>query len=110
MSLKFAHYIGDRLDAHVDNLVVEKNTGKIVLIDTEHFPTMIGLKEPMNYNTYGSWFLQLSGKCFRANFMRSKKIRRNMQLHPTPELYPLFEQESLGDLWLTVSTSETVPF
>lgn len=92
-ALKFAHYIGDRLDAHVDNLVIEKGTGKIVLIDTEHFPTMVGLKEPMNYNNYISWYVQLSGKCFKANFLRNKKTRRDMQRYPSPELYPLHREE-----------------
>lgn len=88
--LAFAKYIGNRIDAHVDNLRVEKGTGKIVIIDTEHFPTMVGLKEPMEFNDYKSWYLQLSGKCFKAMYLRTKKARRELQHHPMPELYTLY--------------------
>ena len=87
--LSFANYIGNRMDAHVDNLLVEKGTGKIVVIDTEHFPTMVGLKEPMVFNDYKSWYLQLSGQCLQANYGRHKKKRRDMQRIPKPELYSL---------------------
>ncbi len=87
--LAFAQYIGNRMDAHVDNLMVEKGTGKVVVIDTEHFPTMVGLKEPLEFNNYKSWYLQLSGMCFRANYGRHKKMRRDMQRNPKPELYTL---------------------
>ncbi len=85
--LEFSAYIGNRMDAHVDNLLLEKGTGKIVIIDTEHFPTMVGLKEPMTFDSYRSWYLQLSGKCIRANFMRHKEHRRKMQTKPRPPLY-----------------------
>lgn len=91
--LRFAAYIGNRMDAHVDNLLLEKGTGKIVVIDTEHFPTMIGLKEPITFDSYHSWYQQLSGKCFKDNFMRHKKMRHDMQKHPKPELYTLFSTE-----------------
>ncbi len=92
--LKFANYIGNRMDAHVDNLLVEKGTGKIVIIDTEHFPTMVGLKEPMVFNDYKSWYLQLSGKCIQANYGRHKKMRRDMQRVPKPELHHLYDPSS----------------
>ncbi len=92
--LRFANYIGNRMDAHVDNLLVEKGTGKIVIIDTEHFPTMVGLKEPMVFNDYKSWYLQLSGQCLQANYGRHKKKRRDMQRIPKPELYTLYNPSS----------------
>ncbi len=92
--LAFSRYIGNRMDAHVDNLLVERGTGKIVVIDTEHFPTMIGLKEPLEFNNYKSWYLQLSGMCFRANYGRHKKMRRDMQRSPRPELYTLYPSPS----------------
>jgi hypothetical protein len=88
--LAFANYIGNRMDAHVDNLMVEKGTGKVVIIDTEHFPTMVGLKRPINFNSYRSWYLQLSGKCFQDNFMRHKKIRHELQSKPQPEIFTLY--------------------
>lgn len=88
-ALAFAKYVGNRVDAHADNFMVEKSTGKTVLIDTEHFPTMIGLKEPMDYDSYKSWYFQLSTKCLKDNFLRSKQFRRELQSHPTRELFPV---------------------
>lgn len=88
--LEFAAYIGNRMDAHVDNLLLEKETGMVVIIDTEHFPTMVGLKEPITFDSYHSWYLQLSGKCFKDNFMRHKKIRHEMQTNPRPEIFTLY--------------------
>jgi hypothetical protein len=100
--LAFAQYIGNRMDAHVDNFILEKGTGKIVIIDTEHFPTMVGLKKQMNFTSYHSWYLQLSGKCIQDNFMRSKKYRREMQTNPTPEIYSLYEREEVPKNDLTL--------
>lgn len=91
--ITFSSYIGNRMDAHVDNFFLEKGTGKIVIIDTEHFPTMVGLKKPMTFKNYSSWYLQLTGKCVQDNFMRNKKYRHDMQTNPTPELFTLYEEE-----------------
>ena len=90
VALKFANYIGNRVDAHVDNLMVEKSTGIIVLIDTEHFPTMVGLKEPLEYDDYVTWYRKLSTKCFKDMFLRTKKDRRDLQANPTQELFPCY--------------------
>lgn len=87
-ALEFAHYVGNRVDAHVDNFMREKVSGKIVLVDTEHFPTMIGLKEPMYYEDYTSWYKQLINKCLKDTFLRHKKLRRELQWYPQRELLP----------------------
>ncbi len=88
ISLRFAHYQDNRVDAHVDNFMVEKSTGIIVLIDTEHFPTMVGLNEPFEYEDYPQWYCKLSCKCFRDIFLRNKRKRRELQTHPRPQMYP----------------------
>lgn len=88
IAIKFAHYLENRVDAHVDNFMVEKSTGIIVLIDTEHFPTMVGLKEQIEYDNYPTWYYKLSRKCFKDIFLRDKQKRRDIQAHPTPELHP----------------------
>jgi len=87
--LHLSSYLGNCLDSHVDNLLVEKGTGKIVIIDTEHFPTMVGLKEPLIFESYPSWYLQLSKKCVMDNFMKDKGQRRAAQEHPQPEICTL---------------------
>lgn len=86
-AISFAHYLENRVDAHVDNFMVEKSTGMIVLIDTEHFPTMVGLKEQIEYDDYPTWYCKLSCKCVKDIFLRNKK-RRDIQRAPTPELHP----------------------
>lgn len=88
-ALAFAHFVGNRVDAHVDNFMLEKATGKIVLVDTEHFPTMVGLKEPFEYETYGEWYKKLIAKCIRDTFLRDKKLRRNLQRYPRREVCPV---------------------
>ena len=86
-SLQFAQYLESRIDAHVDNFMIEKGSLKMVLIDTEHFPTMVGLKEPLKYDNYSQWYLALSCKCFKDNFFRTKKFRRELQSNPQYELH-----------------------
>lgn len=83
LGLQIAHYFGDGIDPHIDNFVVEKKTGKIVMVDTEHFPTMVGLKEPLYFNSYPSWYTQLTCKFLKDKFFRSKAYRRRLQTHPT---------------------------
>ena len=90
ISLDFANYCENRVDAHADNFMVEKSTGIIVLIDTEHFPTMVGLKEPFVYDNYVTWYSKLSAKCFRDIFLRTKKQRRELQINPSREILPCY--------------------
>lgn len=87
-ALKLAHFLENRIDAHVDNFMVEKKTGKVILIDTEHFPTMVGLKEPLQYDSYSAWYCKLAYKCFIAKFSFHKKYRKELQTHPTAALLP----------------------
>lgn len=94
ISLDFANYCENRVDAHADNFMVEKSTGIIVLIDTEHFPTMVGLKEAFKYDNYPTWYMKLSAKCFRDIFLRTKKQRRELQLNPTREMHPCYPNGS----------------
>lgn len=67
--------------------MIEKDSGKMVIIDTEHFPTMIGLKEPLEFEVYSEWYVKLSIKCLKDNFLRDKHTRRTLQTHPTRELF-----------------------
>jgi hypothetical protein len=85
--LDFAHYIGNRVDAHATNYMIEKDSGKMVLIDTEHFPTMIGLKEPLEFEVYSEWYVKLSIKCLKDTFLRDKQSRRALQAKPTREVF-----------------------
>lgn len=53
------------IDPHANNFVINKedNTLHIKMIDTEHFPTLVGFKKPKKFRTYNQWYLQLIEKC-----------------------------------------------
>jgi len=75
ISIDVASYLRYTIDPHADNLVPEANSNKIVIIDTEHFPTVVGLDKEMNANGYIKWYLELAGKCFSTIIFRPKQKR-----------------------------------
>lgn len=79
LAIQLSHFFGARVDPHINNFMIEKYTGKIVLIDTEHFPTMVGLREPLDYDNYLEWYAKLIGKCLDDSLCRSKVDRVKMQ-------------------------------
>jgi len=84
LAMRLSRFLGVRVDPHIDNFMIETGTGLIVLVDTEHFPTMVGLREPLEFNNYGQWYTRLSCKCFQDMFCRSKKERKAIQNTATP--------------------------
>lgn len=76
--------VGNRLDAHIDNFMIEKSTGKIVPVDSEHFPTMVGLTKPLKFKSYSSWYFQLTCKFMRDRYGRSKRKRRAIHFQEPP--------------------------
>ncbi len=77
--------LGNRLDPHIYNFFIEKGTGKIAIIDTEHFASMVGLKEPMEYNSNVGWYAKLVNKCIADGMFRNKKTRANLQRRTLPK-------------------------
>ncbi len=75
LALDLAHFIGDRMDPHICNFMVEKGTGKIVFIDTEHFASIVGLKEPLEFKSYSDWYIKLSNNCLKKAMFRDKATR-----------------------------------
>lgn len=67
------------IDPHIDNFMIEKGTNKLIIIDTEHFPTLVGLKEKASYKTYVRWYLGLMRKATYDIFFRDKKARQEAQ-------------------------------
>lgn len=76
LALDLSHFIGNRIDPHICNFMVEKDTGKIVFIDTEHFASIVGLKEPLYFNSYTTWYLKLSNSCLKKTMFRNKETRK----------------------------------
>lgn len=75
ISIDVGNYLHNIIDSHVENFVPEKNSNKIVIIDTEHFPTMVGLEKEMSANGYVQWHIELTGKWLKTAFLRSKQKR-----------------------------------
>ncbi len=74
---QFTHY---RIDPHLQNFMVEEGTGKIVIIDTENFRALVGLKNRFVVDSYFDWYKGLTKKCVKDRFFRSKRDRKNAQL------------------------------
>lgn len=83
-ALALCNYLENWIDAHIDNFMIEAETGKTVIIDTEHFPTVIGMKEKKIFNNYFEWYSYLAGKCAHDWFFRTKQERIEIQTKPSP--------------------------
>jgi hypothetical protein len=86
-ALSLSNFLEANLDLHITNFMIEQGSGKIIIIDTEHFPTMVGLKEKTIFDSYIAWYAQLIGKCVKDMLFCTKKERRLAQ--QTNERYPV---------------------
>lgn len=83
-AIELSHLLGTCIDSHIDNFLVEESTGKFVIIDTEHFATQVGLRKPIEFDGYPSWYWQLATKCIGNSYLRTKKERLFYQTTPPP--------------------------
>ena len=83
-ALHLCSFLDYYLDPHISNFMIEKNTGKVVIVDTEHFPTMVGLKKKYEFKGYASWYSQLTKKCTKDMLLSTKAERKNRQHQPFP--------------------------
>ena len=76
------------IDPHSDNFVFkhnkETNAYHISIVDTEHFPSIVGLKEEPFFNNHLEWFLYLGAKYFQDAFLQTKNDRREAQYKINP--------------------------
>lgn len=93
-AMKLARFLGNTVDPHIYNFVHEKDTGRIAIIDTEHFASLVGLREPLYFNHYTSWYCRLTDKCITDALFRTKKDRRARQQEPTPALLNLYPKKA----------------
>lgn len=80
LALEICNYLNLWIDPHMKNFMFEKGTHKFIIVDTEHFPSAVGLHEKVNFDSYSNWYLHLAGKCWQNAFMQTKNQRR----HPVP--------------------------
>jgi hypothetical protein len=71
------------VDPHADNFIIkQKENSKehtISIVDTEHFPSMVGLKEEPFFNNHTEWLLYLGAKYFQDAFLQTKNSRKKAQ-------------------------------
>jgi len=76
------------VDPHSDNFVFKyqpnTNDYHISIVDTEHFPSIVGLKEQPFFNNHLEWFLYLGTKYFQDAFLQTKNDRREAQYKANP--------------------------
>ncbi|MCL4361173.1 hypothetical protein M1446_02330 [Candidatus Dependentiae bacterium] len=89
MVIRLSTFLGNRMDPHINNFLREKSTGKLVIIDSEHFPSMVGLQKPLEYNNYFEWYAKLSLKCIDDYFLKYKKRRHEDQFKAKKEYLPI---------------------
>ncbi len=72
------------IDPHYNNFKFLKGDTekevKIVIVDTEHFPTIVGLKKKKRFRNHNSWYQYLAAKCFEDTYLRTKRQRRHAQV------------------------------
>jgi hypothetical protein len=81
LTMSLCNYLQMRQDPHLDNFIIEKNTKKLVIIDTENFATNVGFKQNIQFPSYYSWYRTLANKCMKDWFFRTKQDRLYAQHH-----------------------------
>lgn len=81
MAMQFCNDVGLAVDPHAKNFIFHKHPTKnepvMVLVDTEHFPTIVGLKDAKAFSSHGEWYRFLVNKGFNDIYMSSKKDRKD---------------------------------
>jgi hypothetical protein len=71
------------IDPHEKNYVftTDPKTGKmnIIIVDTEHFPTMVGILKEKSFKNHSRWYAYLAGKCLLDMYFQTKKDLFNAQ-------------------------------
>ena len=72
------NFLSGKIDPHMVNFIIEKQTRKIVIIDTEHLPTIVGMDSHKRANGYISWYAKLIFKIFKdqIRFYKKKFLKR----------------------------------
>ncbi len=83
LAMDLCNFLDQLIDAHIDNFLIEQETKKIVIVDTEHFPTLIGMKEKFKINSYFDYYSSLSWKCLQKSYLLTKRERKERRLAKT---------------------------
>lgn len=84
LGVAICNYLECLMDPHSNNFVLEHKTKKVVIIDTEHSPTMVAMKEPIHIESYSQWYSFLVKKGLHEYFGRTNKERKELHLSHIP--------------------------
>jgi hypothetical protein len=73
--MSLCNFLDVCIDPHIDNFLLEEESDKIVLIDTENFRTIVGLKGKQEFSGYVSWIYNVAVKAINDIFFRPKRHR-----------------------------------
>ena len=75
LALKLCNSLDLLIDPHITNFMVDAHTLKLVIVDTEHFPSVVGFKHKKQFTSYLGWYTHLANKAAHDIFFKSKHER-----------------------------------
>jgi len=90
--MKLCNFLNMYVDPHENNFIVthsDKEGLVITIIDTEHFPSMVGLENQITFNNHAEWFGFLAFKCLKDAYFRTKKMRKEIQRIHKEDLFSM---------------------
>ena len=66
------------IDPHLDNFILDftqEGPFKVHIVDTEHFPTIVGIHYKKTFKNYVQWYGYLSCKAVNDLYLQTKKHR-----------------------------------
>lgn len=85
-AISITQFLGIRIDPHINNFIVEKETKKVIIIDTEHFPTLIGIKDQFKVNDFFTYYSRLTFKFISDKLTLDKQARLDLQTRSRPPI------------------------
>ncbi|KKP28135.1 MAG: hypothetical protein UR12_C0025G0009 [candidate division TM6 bacterium GW2011_GWF2_30_66] len=74
--MSLCNFLDVRIDPNMNNFLLEKNTDKIAIIDTEHYPTIVGLKEKQKFSGYLTWYYEMVARWLDTMYFKPKSIAK----------------------------------
>lgn len=74
--MAFCNDVNVIVDPHSDNFIMQRDTNGtavISIVDTEHFPTLVGISEETTFSGHVQWYVSLAWKAINDLFLTSKK-------------------------------------
>lgn len=90
IAISLCNFLNMQIDPHRKNFIREKGTEKLVIIDTEHFPTMVGFKEKRTFTGYVSWYKELIFQCGKNMIFCTKSDLIKAQNSSNESFHALF--------------------